>query len=73
MADKEVGDKGKDKKSSNITPPFSEDQVAFLWTLLEERIPPPPSSGKGKEPAKKPTNGTENSTNEAKYSGKNVA
>ena len=73
MADKEVGDKSKDKESSNVTPPFSENQVAFLRTLLEERVPPPPSSGKDKEPAKKPTNRTKKPTNEAEYSGENVA
>ena len=40
---------------------------------MEERVPPPPSSGKGKEPAKKPTNGTEKPTNEVEYSGENLA
>ena len=55
MADKNVEEKGKDPL--NNVAPFSEEQVAFLRTLLEER----PQSGKGKEPVKKLTNETEES------------
>ena len=55
MADKNDEEKGKDPL--NNAAPFSEEQVAFLRTLLEER----PQSGKGKEPAKKLTNETEES------------
>ena len=56
MADKNDKDKGKDPP--NNAPPFSEEQVAFLRTLLEERRESP-QSGKGKEPAKKLTNETD--------------
>ena len=54
MADKNE-EKGKDPL--NNAAPFSEEQVAFLCTLLEEW----PQSSKGKEPAKKLTNETEES------------
>ena len=54
MADKNE-EKGKDPLNNAAL--FSEEQVAFLRTLLEEQ----PQSGKGKEPAKKLTNKTEES------------
>ena len=56
MADKNDEEKGKDPR--NNTSPFSEEQVVFLCTLLEERRESP-QSGKGKEPAKKLTNETD--------------
>ena len=55
MADKNDEDKGKDPRTMH---PFSEEQVAFLCTLLEERRESS-QSGKGKEPAKKLTNETD--------------
>ena len=56
MVDKNDKEKGKDPL--NNAPPFSEEQVTFLRTLLEERRESP-QSGKGKELAKKLTNDTE--------------
>ena len=72
MAQKENGDKGKDKEPLDVTPPFSEKQVAFIRTLLDWERVPPPVKDKGKGPAKEQTNGMENPTNEAKFSGENV-
>ena len=67
MVEKDAKDKGKEKKSSNITPPFSDKQVVFLRMLLEERMSSL-MADKGKGSAKKltmkveePTNNTENS------------
>ena len=42
---------GKDKGPRDRSPPFSEEQLAFLRSLVDERD----LSGKGKEPAKKST------------------
>ena len=42
MADRDTDDKGKDKELSNVTMPFSEEQITFLLTLvLEEQVPLP--------------------------------
>ena len=72
MVEKDAGDKGKEKEPSNVTPPFSEEQVAFLRTLLEERVPPPVAD-KGKGPAKRLTNESEKPTNDTEKPGEDIA
>ena len=58
MTDRNDEDSEKDKEPRNGALLFSEEQVAFLRTLLAERGPP--MSGKGKGPAKKFTEDAEN-------------
>ena len=51
MADKDKN-KTQDKQQRDCSPPFSEEQMVFLRTLVGERDPPNSESEKGKELAK---------------------
>ena len=72
MAQKGAANKGKDKEPANVIPPFLEEQVTFIRTLLDSERVPPPVMDKRKGPSKELTKGTENPTNESEFSGENV-
>ena len=58
MADKDKN-KTQNKQQRDRLPPFSEEQMTFLHTLLGEQYPPNSESRKGKELAKTSTEETD--------------